>query len=914
MWNYLTYDKVTNNNHSYINKLTKNITYQDLNDGDYRLYSGKEGVKFYIENTSNQEVIPESVLNSDLYRVLVYNKVENNINFIIVIIGVDVSKLNLNNIPNIEFLKDLCMAHLRYTVDDCKFYNTKDNTFDYIINKANQDTDYTLDDKINDLDELKIKLYNYQKCSIQWMLNKESTIKEIKYTPNLILDLGDIYYDTNGRIFRGQYEKKILKFNGGALIDEVGLGKTIQMITLSLMNPSNDISYVRQGIKNKLFSRATLIICPNQLCGQWAREFKNMVSSECDIITIMTKRHFDKYTYQDLLDADFVIVSYTFFDNINFTKLWTPKLSTMKNYHKKMNNDTEGKVKRLFNQMGEELVNDPFNSLMKKNPLFQLIHWHRIIIDEFHEIDTDTKYCYINNMLPYIESKYRWVVTATPFIKSSGLFNIINFLSNYGTSEITYQDIYKNDNLVDYISSNCFRKNTKDSVKNEYTIPDMIENVKWLNFTQTERMMYNAYLADPSHDKFGTYLRQLCCHPQLAEETKLSLANCKSLKEIEIMMVSHYKTNVDLEQIKVDKINKKINIINNKIKIREEEVKLKKKRNVDYDNVDTDEDMLAFLIEEGIDISLYKNGMYKISLKKLKEMLEKLLLSLKNAQDILNCKLATYNFFTNVVSRIHKTVKKESTKTNNFDIDNFDINNFDDDDDSESNDDDEICGICMDIIDQKNVGVTKCGHIFCFQCLQVAVNKFNNCPMCKTKLKTKDIFVMSYEKKETKNTTPEIIAKNELINIVGTKLANLIFFLRESDQHTIIFSQWDDLLKKIGKVLDKNGILNVFCKGNCYQRDKAIRDFHNNNKIKVIMLSSNSSASGTNITKATQIIFIDPIYGDYKYRRDQEKQAMGRSHRLGQTKQITVNRFIIKETVEEDIYNMNIEEDNNTKF
>ena len=36
MWNYLTYDKVTNNNHSYIKKLTKNITYQDINDGDYR--------------------------------------------------------------------------------------------------------------------------------------------------------------------------------------------------------------------------------------------------------------------------------------------------------------------------------------------------------------------------------------------------------------------------------------------------------------------------------------------------------------------------------------------------------------------------------------------------------------------------------------------------------------------------------------------------------------------------------------------------------------------------------------------------------------------------------------------------------------------------------------------------------------
>lgn len=137
----------------------------------------------------------------------------------------------------------------------------------------------------------------------------------------------------------------------------------------------------------------------------------------------------------------------------------------------------------------------------------------------------------------------------------------------------------------------------------------------------------------------------------------------------------------------------------------------------------------------------------------------------------------------------------------------------------------------------------------------------------------------------------------------------MILYLRESGEHTIIFSQWDDLLKRVGRILKENNILNVFCKGNCYQRDKAIREFNADDRIKVIMLSSESTAAGTNLTKASQVIFIDPIYGEYKFRKDQERQAIGRAHRLGQKSNIKIVRFVIKDSVEEEIYKMNAIED-----
>ena len=184
-----------------------------------------------------------------------------------------------------------------------------------------------------------------------------------------------------------------------------------------------------------------------------------------------------------------------------------------------------------------------------------------------------------------------------------------------------------------------------------------------------------------------------------------------------------------------------------------------------------------------------------------------------------------------------------------------------------------------------------------------------SCPACKKYLKAGDIFMLSFEKKK------KIIEEkdkefNDLLDEYGTKLAHLIQFLKTSKEHTIIFSQWDDMLRKVGKTLTENGIKNVFCRGNVYQRDKTIREFNSDSTIKIIMLSSESVASGTNLTKANQVILIDPIYGNYKFRNQTEKQAIGRAHRLGQKKEIQVIRYLVQDSVEELIHEMNIEEDN----
>jgi len=273
---------------------------------------------------------------------------------------------------------------------------------------------------------------------------------------------------------------------------------------------------------------------------------------------------------------------------------------------------------------------------------------------------------------------------------------------------------------------------------------------------------------------------------------------------------------------------------------------------------------------------------------------------MNDAQKHYEGKKATSEFFTNMMEKINKIIDKKKNKKD-------DESESDSDSDDETND--EMCSICINKITGDDVGVTKCGHMYCFQCIKEMIEVKPKCPQCMKSINLNEIYMISFEDLTAKQDTKEINDKISLITKIGTKLANLIFYIKKCKEKCIIFSQWDDLLKKVGDVLDTYGIKNVFCRGNIWTRDKAIRDFTLKEDIQVIMLSSESAAAGTNLTAATRVILLEPVSGTYEFRKNTEGQAIGRAHRTGQTKQVSVVRFIIKDTVEEEIYNENIMED-----
>ena len=970
---YLFYDKRTGSNSKFSNELTKPYTIENImSSSDMEYYYDNEASELLKVLFSDQPYDFKN-LDNKLYKTHIYKTTINTqvSYFTIIEINIEVLKLillnystnnkidmnntgihlTLLNIPNKNFLLTLCQYHIQYTniqnmtKNGLNHYeNSINDTIETTINLIMNNTNHLIDPIIEDPDFITAKLYNYQKKSIKWMCDLENNPKKVAFNLNTEIIFDNISFDLNKQTFMFVNNKNQIEFFGGCLIDEVGLGKTIQMTTLSLLNQSKITSVIDQTVApNKFCSRATLILCPNQLCGQWKRELEKMINPDYDpnIITILTKIHYDKYTYEDLCNADFVIVSYSFLDNYNFLKTWLPKISSQKTYHKIKFGFKSADVMSIFEKMGNTLIKNPAN-IKLKNPNIFLIYWNRIIVDEFHEIYTVEKHCHMINFLPLFKGKYCWPVTGTPFEKNNDcLIKMINFISHY----VEYDNkIFLNKDIQHYLIHDCFRRNTKQSINDEFKLPPLEEEVIWLKFSATERMIYNAYLANSNNNKFDIFLRQLCCHPQLAQETKDALANCKTLEDVEKMMVAHYKTDMEYAFKKYRNMLKRIKIIKKKITKLEKKIKKAqmKKAGIEVPDESSDESNDEIMSdieleneelnndntndgninngtkevtkisvknnEDNVLLMILPNNNGSLTLENLRENLYGAEIKLVQLKKEYDGKKTSYDFFNNVIERIRKTIKKSEEKDNE-EKDNEEKDNEEKDNDSDNEEEEETCGICLDEIPESDIGVTDCGHLFCHECIKTVVIQKHECPYCRKKLNNNEVKLISFEIKKTKNVNNEQKNKNDLINEFGTKLANLICYLKSTTERTIVFSQWDSLLLKIGKIMSQNGIRNVFCRGNVYQRDKAIREFNQNDNIRVIMLSSESSASGANLTEASTVIFIDIVYGDYEYRDNTERQAWGRAYRIGQKNRVKIVRFIIKDTVEEEIYNMNKLED-----
>jgi len=139
----------------------------------------------------------------------------------------------------------------------------------------------------------------------------------------------------------------------------------------------------------------------------------------------------------------------------------------------------------------------------------------------------------------------------------------------------------------------------------------------------------------------------------------------------------------------------------------------------------------------------------------------------------------------------------------------------------------------------------------------------------------------------------------------GSKVAYLLRRLESILQlpkaRVIVFSNFNAFLNILRSEFATAGINYVLCTGNVFMRNKAIDTFNCDEEIKVIMLSLESAASGANLQQATHVILMEPPPGSKEEADAIESQAIGRAHRQGQTKQLTVIRFAMANSIEEDL-------------
>jgi len=80
------------------------------------------------------------------------------------------------------------------------------------------------------------------------------------------------------------------------------------------------------------------------------------------------------------------------------------------------------------------------------------------------------------------------------------------------------------------------------------------------------------------------------------------------------------------------------------------------------------------------------------------------------------------------------------------------------------------------------------------------------------------------------------------------------------------------------------------------ERERAIERFQNDPKCRVFLISLKAGGVGLNLTAADYVYIVDPWWNPAV-----EQQAIDRTHRIGQTKNIFAYRMICNDTVEDKI-------------
>jgi non-specific serine/threonine protein kinase len=148
--------------------------------------------------------------------------------------------------------------------------------------------------------------------------------------------------------------------------------------------------------------------------------------------------------------------------------------------------------------------------------------------------------------------------------------------------------------------------------------------------------------------------------------------------------------------------------------------------------------------------------------------------------------------------------------------------------------------------------------------------------------------------------SPAIMNEKEQMPNVSVKLDELTREITENIGHhkALIFSQFLGMLGLIRQRLTELGVKFEYFDGStsATDREKAIQSFQNDDEVRIFLISLKAGGVGLNLTAADYVYIVDPWWNPAV-----EQQAIDRTHRIGQTKNIFAYRMICKDTIEDKI-------------
>ncbi|CAG2120720.1 unnamed protein product [Medioppia subpectinata] len=214
----------------------------------------------------------------------------------------------------------------------------------------------------------------------------------------------------------------------------------------------------------------------------------------------------------------------------------------------------------------------------------------------------------------------------------------------------------------------------------------------------------------------------------------------------------------------------------------------------------------------------------------------------------------------------------------------------------------DMCPICHFEMGEQ-WSVMQCGHSLCVKCLDIMLAEYSRrtgaglsiqCAMCREYCPASAVLYVNSTAGDKEADQLEVAGS------WSTKVEEVVRCLLQivADEPTaksLVFSTWTDVLQLISNALVDNQFNHCFI-ANSSKFSQKVDTFKQNPEIKALLMAIDLGAKGLNLIEATHVILVEPTLN-----KANELQAVGRVHRIGQTKPTFVHRFIVKNTIEERI-------------
>ncbi|KAK0198774.1 SNF2 family N-terminal domain-containing protein [Armillaria mellea] len=221
------------------------------------------------------------------------------------------------------------------------------------------------------------------------------------------------------------------------------------------------------------------------------------------------------------------------------------------------------------------------------------------------------------------------------------------------------------------------------------------------------------------------------------------------------------------------------------------------------------------------------------------------------------------------------------------------------------------CPICMDVM-EKPMLIPECMHKCCKDCINMFLatceekGQEPGCPTCSRRpIKINELIEVVKAQNSVipetavKHGTQVVLRKNNFQS--STKLDALLqnlSRLRDQDPcfRAVVFSQFTSFLDLIEKALkrDRFDFYRFDGSMDVKKRTAALNDFKSTSRTpKVLVVSLKAGGVGLNLTNANHVFMMDCWWNAAT-----ENQAIDRVHRLGQQKTVYVKHFIVSNTIE----------------